>query len=633
MSLPASRPLSSQSDTVHPSADTRLNSWKEIAAYFDRDIRTVQLWEKSEALPIHRHEHNSRSSVYAFPSELDAWLHNRRQDRPLNLPAAAAPPLPHPRRQTSRLVLFASAAPLLVAALAALAWHLPHLRELAVLPPNQTLAVLPFEDLSAQDNHNLWVDAFTDDLITGLGTTPNLQVISRHSVLPFRSTHASIASIARQLHASLILEGAIAHQDGKARITARLIDPAHDRLVWAGSYTRPFSDALALQDEVATDITAAVSQRLTGRSAPPTLAERDSSDLSDPSVRIAYLTGLYYLSLRDESNLHKAIDSFQQAIARDPRYAPAYAGLADGYNLLTVWGSLSSREAFPKARAAAQTALSLDPVSAQAYTALAFETYRYEWNFPLAEAYFRKAIQLSPSYATAHQWYGEFLGDMRRFDQSIAELRKSRDLDPLSAIAGSDLAVGYCYAGRAPEAITELHRILALYPGFVPGHNYLATAYMDLDDFANAQKEAGIYTRLTADPTSQQVLRIHIDARAGRLPQARAELHTLLRARHSPTNFQQAQLYFAVGQPDQAYAALDRALREHSWWLITLMVDPSLAPVRNQPRLHHVMQRVGLPLPAQPFPQPEMNHSLPQHQPAMQESQEMLVSNSPPSDP
>jgi TolB-like protein/tetratricopeptide (TPR) repeat protein len=582
----------------------RLNSWKEIAAYFDRDIRTVQLWEKREALPIHRHEHSTRSSVYAFPDELDLWLRTRQHDRPSPRPEPIALPLPapspsrnpirNPSRSSSRSLAAIILAAGILITFSVWAWRL-HLRQQpSTLPlgPGQTLAVLPFDDLSADPSSNLWVYGFTDDLITDLGTTEHLQVISRRSVMPFQSTHDALPVIARKLNATLLLEGTVAHQNGTARITAQLFDPIHDRQIWAGSYTRHTDDILSLQDEIAADITSAVTEKLTGSPPQPSA----TATAVDPQVRLAYLTGLYYLNRRDEPGLLKAIDSFHQAIARDSHYALAYAGLADCYNLLAVWGKLPSSEAFPQARAAAQTALSLDPSSAQAYTSLAFETYRFEWNFSQAEIYFRKAIQLNPNYATAHQWFGEFLGDLRRVDESITELRKATDLDPLSAMVGSDLALGYMHAGRDAEAIAELHRILTVYPDFVPAHSYLTACYDDLGDGSNATREATIYTHLSGDDTVLQTLRINDDARNGKLPQARAELRNLLKHTDT-TSFQQAQMYFAVNQPDQAYAELDRAYAEHSWWLVTLMVDPGFKSVRSQPRLHHLLQRIGLPVP------------------------------------
>jgi TolB-like protein len=591
MSFPSSSQSPATDGPTHKDVASRLNSWKEIASYFARDIRTVQLWEKQEALPVHRHEHSARSSVYAYPAELNTWLRNRSQEKitaPLD-PAASKPVIPSLRNPRVGALI----ATVLLMALVAWAWGLNHRRKEAApwSGPEQTLAVLPFEDLSEDGSGNLWVDGLTDDLITNLGKAGHLQVISRRSVMQFKAKHAPLPTIARQLHATLILEGTVMHGNGRARVTAQLLDAANDRQIWAESYTRKTDDILSLQDDIAGDIATGVTAKLTGT---VSQASSDSHPV-DPQVRLAYLTGHYFLSQRDEPGLLKAIDFFKQAIAKDPHYAPAYSGLADSYNLLAVWGSLPSAEAFPQARAAAQTALQLDPSSAEAYNSLAFETYRYEWNFSQAETFFRKAIQLNPNYATAHQWYGEFLGDLRRFDESIAELRKAKELDPLSAIIGSDLATGYIHAGRDAEAIVELQRILALYPNFVPAHNYLASCYDDLGDWANAEKESLIYSRLTGNGSQFRVIRIVHDARTGKMTRARAELNDFLRDKNL-ISFQKAQMYFTVGENDKGYAALEQAFSEHSWWLVTLMVDPGFKTVPADPRLQQLMKRVGLPV-------------------------------------
>ena len=591
MSVSSNKQPQSTDTPVHANVASRLNSWKEIASYFDRDIRTVQLWEKHEALPVHRHEHSTRSSVYAYPPELETWLRNRRQEKATISPDPVASKPDTPWLRNPRIGGLVAA--VLLMALVTWAWHLTHRRKEAGPwnGPEQTIAVLPFEDLSEKGAGSLWVDGLTDDLITNLGKQGRLQVISRRSAMQFKANHEPLPDIARQLHATLILEGTVMHENGRARVTAQLLDAVNDRQIWAESYTRNTGDILSLQDDIAGDIATQVTAKLTGAAAQANLDPHPV----DPQVRLAYLTGHYYLSQRDEPGLLKAIDFFKQAISKDPNYAPAYSGLADSYNLLAVWGSLPSAEAFPQARTAAQKALALDPSSAEAYNSLAFETYRYDWNFAQAETFFRKAIQLNPNYATAHQWYGEFLGDLRRFNESIAELRKAKELDPLSAIIGSDLATGYIHAARDNDAIAELQRILALYPNFVPAHNYLASCYSDLGDWANAEKEALTYSRLTGNDGQFRVIRIEHDAHTGKLAQARIELNAYLQDKNL-IPFQKAQMYFTVGENDKGYAALEQAFSEHSWWLVTLMVDPGFKSVPADPRLQDLMKRIGLPV-------------------------------------
>ncbi|MGC2618610.1 MAG: hypothetical protein WA414_06170 [Acidobacteriaceae bacterium] len=589
----------------HPgSAATRLDSWKDIAAHFRRDIRTVQLWEKKEGLPIYRQEHAGRATVYAYREELDAWLRDRSQLKPPPVAHEAVPTVPDaaatpPSRKSALLLLFGA---IIVCTTTIAILYVRHMERTASQPPaslaSGMLAVLPFEDLSAQaksenEPTDFLADGLTDALITDLGRSGRLRVISGRSVMQFRGQHEPLPRYAAQLHATTVLEGAVAREGGAVRVTARLVDAAHDRQLWAATYSRPERDMMSLQDEIAGAIATAVTENLTGDTPGVNFEARPVN----PQARIAYLTGRYLWNQRDEPDMRKAIDQFHQAIALDAGYAPAWSGLADSYNLMAVWGSMSAAEAFPQARAAAQQALALDPSSAEAWNSLAFEVYRYEWDFAGADADFRKAIAANPNYAIAHQWYGEFLGDLRRFDDSIAELRRAKDLDPLSAMVGCDLADGYFHAGRYAEATAEVNRILELYPNFIPAHSYLASISSAAGDTMQAEKEATLESRLNNDPLPARLMHIHAESVTGRQRQAREDVAALLatRAGAAMLPWEKAQIYFNVGELDQGYAALDQAYQEHSWWLVTLMVDPGFDVVRDQPRFITLEKRVGLP--------------------------------------
>lgn len=582
---------------------SNLNSWKEIAAYLGRDARTVQLWEKQEGLPIHRHTHQSRASVYAYPAELDAWLQMRKPgkaaaDEPREAGTEFQAAEVEPEAEKVRFAWLhgintfwrMAAAVLLIGILGAGCWIAAG-RKVISKPPTGTLAVLPFENLSSSDD--LLVDGLTDGLITNLGRTGKIQVISRRSVMQFKGQHMPLPKIAAQLHAALVLEGTVARSGDEIRVTAQLLDAAHDHSLWAASYGRKTNDFLAFQDEIAATIAAEVTQKLTGTAPPASTASR----AVDPKARLAYQTGRYFWGQRDESGLRKAIAYFQQAAAIDPHYAPAFAGLADSYNLMAVWGSLPSQEAFSRAKDAAQTALSLDPSSSDAYNSLAFAIYRQDWDFARADRYFQKAIELNPNSATAHQWYGEFLGDLQRFDQSIAELLKARDLDPLSAIVGCDLADGYLHADRYADAEAELKRIQNLYPDFAPAHFYLAEVYGVQSNFAAAEIEAQDYLRQTGEQARLQLVRIQRQVATGSAAQARRDVSLLLRGKSGPgfSSYQKAQLYFVSGQKEAGYAALEDAYRERSWWLVTMLVDSAFDSVHGEPRFHDLARRVGLP--------------------------------------
>lgn len=584
----------SRPGTAKTALSTRLSSWKEIAVYLNRDPRTVQIWEKSEGLPVHRLAHLSRSSVYAYTAEIDAWLGARSAERPVlaDEPVAAPARSAHLLRRL-RLPFLIVLAAVLVAC--AFVW-------LARRPRSQTaptpaiLAILPFQNQTSTDD--FLADDLTEELIADMGRIGRVPVIAAHSVLPFKKRTVPLRQVAADLHVSLILQGSVAQAGNQTRITVELVNAAHDTHVWGTTYTRGSSDATSDQEDIASQIAIDVTRQISGSVPQITLPH----SAVDPKAGRAYLTGRFYWNQRDLPGLQKAIALYGQAISIDPRYVPAYAGLAECYDLMTDRGVLSDAEAFHRAKAAAQTALSLDPSSAEAYTALAFATYRQDWDFARAEQYFQKAIALNPDYPLAHQWYGEFLGDLLRFDQSLTELRRARDLDPLSPMAGADLADGYMHAGRMQDAIAELDRIVELYPDFLPAHLYRISLYTRQGDYASAQNEAQIYLQRTGDKLPLQLVLIQTLIATGHADAAREQARRLLAssAGSGVLPYSAAKLYFATGQDGLGYAALERAFRERSWWLVTMLVDPGFDPVRTQPRFIDLARRVGLPTTGNP---------------------------------
>jgi TolB-like protein/Flp pilus assembly protein TadD len=586
-----------------PSRGPRLNSWKEIARYLKRDSRTVQLWEKKEGLPVHRHTHASRSTVHAFTDEIDAWQKSRRagaeagaeKEESAPLPATtaltAASLTPARRNRISVLAACALLGVALVAVMVVYTWRANGRRLLAY--QHATLAVLPFEDLSASPTEDYVADGLTDDLITALGRSGQLQLISRTSVMRFKGHREPLPRIGQELHASLVLEGTVTYTGKRARITAQLIDAATDQHIWASSYERSFEDVIALQDDVADEVASAVIQKLTGQ--PETHIVNASR--VDPEVRQAYLLGHYFLAKRNEPGIRQAIVYFQQAITKDANYAPGYAGLADCYSLLSVWGSLPPREAFQKAKQAAWRALSLDPNSAEAYTSLAFAAYRDDWDFTGAERYFQKAIQLDPNYVTGHQWYGEFLGDLRRSEQSIAESRKAEELDPLSTIVGCDLADSYMHAGRYQDALDELQRISRMDPNFVPLHSYLANVYEITGRAAMADQELQKYAQLSGEQQDVEMSEIRKLFAAGHRESAKQKLQRFLQEHEKGIRpFYVASLYAEIGEREKAFQALEIAYQEHAWEMVGLLIHPGLATLHEDPRFHDLVRRVGLPV-------------------------------------
>jgi len=579
----------------------KLNSWKEIAAYLDRDPRTVQMWEKNEELPVHRIAHRARASVYAFTGEIDAWLLARSRVavvEPESVAEPAAPPEPPPvattipaKRFDAPPYLWAGVALGFAALLAVGLWAVK-VRSAAQPSERGMIVVLPFENQNSPDD--LLVDGLTEDVIEALGKSRGVEVISRRSVMPFKGSRLPLPQIAAQLHAALALRGTAAKVGNEWRVTVELLDAIEDRHLWGATFTRRADAMLSSEDELASTIASAVTLKLTGAAAPTATG---SGAAANPDARQAYLTGRFYWNQRSQSYLQRAVSYFEQAIAIDKHYAPAYVGLADSYDLMSL-GALPAQEAFQRAKFAAKQALAIDPSAAEAYNALAMATYRQDWDFAAAERDFKKAIELDPNDAVAHQWYGEFLGDLRRFDQSIAELKRAKELDPLSPMVGCDLADGYLHAGRGAEAEAELRRIIDLYPDFVPGHGYLGSVLIEEAKFDQARSEAQIYRQKTGDETMIESVEIHRMAATGKLEEARAEVRRLLGAKSGAglSAYQRAGLYSATGQSQAAYAALEDAYRERSWWLVTMLVDPGLAGIRDQPRFQDVARRVGLPI-------------------------------------
>jgi TolB-like protein len=585
-------------DPPRPASQDRLDSWKEIAAHLKRDVRTVQRWEDNEGLPIHRHQHSRQGSVYAYTSELNDWWQARRPEVDNGSPGTDVELVAETSsfKYPHWMIKGATAAAGVVVLLSVVLWTFVRARTYKAMSPDRpaevALAVLPFESISQDNDENFLADGLSDDVTTDLGRFGKFSVISRTSTLRFKGVHKPLQEIAQQLGATMVVEGTIVRSGERVRITAQLIDAKTDRHLWAGRYERAYVDLLSLEDDVASTVATEIRDVLQpGRHDPLAPAGR-----VDAEARANYLKGRYYWNQRNEDGLKIAIQYFNHAIEREPDYAPAYVGLADSYNLLSVWGAMPPRETFPKARETAEKAIQLDPSSAQAYTSLAFVTYRFYWDWDAAERDFQEAVKLDPNYSTAHQWYGEFLADMARFDQGLDELKRARALDPLSLIAGSDLAVGLFRAHQEDGAIAEVQEILAMEPNYVPAHLYLGSFYEGAKRYAQAEAEFSKFAELTGEDGNLLGLRARMYAAAGEKEKARRIVDDLLsRSREGRYGyFQIAVLYAGIGEKELALAALQRAYDEHSWWMVTSKVEPAFDSIRSEPRFQHIMKQVGL---------------------------------------
>lgn len=459
-------------------------------------------------------------------------------------------------------------------------------------PAIRSLAVLPLENLSGDASQDYFSDGMTDELITELGQIGELRVISRTSVMTYKGGHKSLPEIARDLNVEAVIEGAVLRSGTRVRITAQLILAAADRHLWARSYDGDVNDAFALQKQVARSIAEEIRIELTSHEQ----ALLKNVPHVNPESYEALLKGRYFWNKRTPEGLTEAIRYFSQAVAKDPTYAPAYAGLADSYALAGDWkyGVLAPREAYPKAEAAAAKALALDSSLGEAHISLAFCLDAFDWKWESAEREFRRGIELSPGYATGHEWYAWHLAALRRNSEAVAEVEKAATLDPLSLIVGADLAEELLVAHRYDEALEQSRRTLDMDPFFAPAHFAMGEVYTQkhMNNEAIAELQKAI--ELSPGSTACRANLAYAYAIAGMRDEAVQVLDDLKnRKQNGFSNAPEiALVYVGMNQKDQAMLWLERAYAERfSPWVL---MRPAFDPLLPDPRFRDLMRRLGL---------------------------------------
>lgn len=445
--------------------DGRLDSWKEIAAYLGREVRTVQLWEKSEGLPIHRHQHGRQGSVYAFKAEMDAWREARKAV-PAEEPRAASSPW-----RTAGLVSAVAIA--LATAAGFLLWK----TQRPTLGGVSSVVVLPFADFSSGHNLEYFSDGLTEEIIDALSRVPKLRVVARTSAFVFKGTAKDVREIGKQLDVDSVIEGSVQESGGQVRITVQLNRVSDGTHLWSRQYDRPLRDVFAIQNEISQSIASELRGSPLARSAPTSNAE---------AYRL-YEEGRYFFNQFQppQSNL-KAIERYQQAIQLDPNFALAYAGLSEAYAYLAENFVRSPREVMPKAKEAAEKAVALDPDSAQAHTALAAVKLDYDWDRDGAVQELQRALQLNPGSAWAQHWYAHSLEAQGRFEEATEEFRKALALDPLSIPIYWDIGNELVAAKRYDDALQHLAKATDLFPNVPLLLLEKAIAYYGKGDAASA---------------------------------------------------------------------------------------------------------------------------------------------------
>jgi TolB-like protein/DNA-binding winged helix-turn-helix (wHTH) protein/Tfp pilus assembly protein PilF len=463
----------------------------------------------------------------------------------------------------------------------------------SALPHISSIAVLPLENLSNDPEQQYFVEGMTDEITTDLAKLPGIRVISRTSAMQYKNTHKTMPEIARELNVDAVVEGTVLRVGNRVRIRTQLVYAPADRHIWAQAYERDLKDVLTLQANLAQDIAGEIQLKLTSQQR----ANLATAHTVDPVAHELYLKGRYFWNKRDQEGFTKAIDYFQQAIAKDPTYAAAYAGLADSYALSGGFNLVPVGLAMPRAQAAAEKALELDSNLAEAHASLGLIAPFNNWNWADAERHYERAIELNPNYATAHHWYAEgYLMPVGRADEAIAEIRKAQALDPLSAVIATDLGKELYFVRRYDEALVELRRALELDPNFVSAHNWISDTLLEKrlynDAIAELEKtkpfkEERVYIRQTA----------YLYARTGRRTEARAALAKSLQLSKGKqvSSGAVALTYAALGEKNESFQWLEKAYTDRSSFMTSLKYWSVFDPLRGDPRFADLLRRVGLP--------------------------------------
>jgi eukaryotic-like serine/threonine-protein kinase len=512
--------------------------------------------------------------------------------RRLGAPSTNTGQVQERERRTRKLILVAGA--LLVAACATLfalkgsEWRDRVVGKMAT-PRIDSLAVLPLENLSGDPGQEYFADGMTEELITTLSQISALKVTSRTSVMQYKGTRKTVPQIAQELHVDAVIEGSVMRDADHVRVTAQLIRAPTDTHVWAKSYQRDLRDVLAVQNEVAHAITSEINVKLTAQEQ-VRLAETHPVNFA---AHDAYLKARFYMQQGTEAALRQAKAYFEEAARIDSSYAPAYAGLADYYMLTD---ELSPRVAMPKAKAYVQKALALEDGLAGAHATLAFIKFYGDWDWLGADKEFERAIELSPSYAEAHRSYSDFLSEMGRHDQALAEIRTAQELDPFSATVILDGGWALYYAREYDRAIEQCRKVLDLDPHSVSALDCVGSAHLATGAYDQAIAE---FTALVTSSVNEPLRLASLGcayASAGKKIQAQrilAQLNEASKTHYVPPYFL-GLVHAAMGDKEAAFSWLEKAYEEHDSYLVRLKVEPVMDPLRPDPRFEKLLHRMNL---------------------------------------
>ncbi|HZE69774.1 MAG TPA: winged helix-turn-helix domain-containing protein [Pyrinomonadaceae bacterium] len=459
-------------------------------------------------------------------------------------------------------------------------------------PGTTSIAVLPFANETGDPNAEYLSDGISESLINSLSQLPGVKVIARSSAFAYKGKETDLKEVANALGVEAILTGRVTQRGENLSISVELVNASDKTQMWGEQYDRNMSDLLAIQREIASEIVEKLRLKVSGEEKGAAKHYTESNEAYQ-----LYLKGRFYWNKRTAEGLKKSIEYFNQATDKDPRFALAYAGLADSY--VVPANRLPPREAMPKAKAAAIRALELDETLAEAHVSLGRVFAVYDWDWTSAEKEYKRAIELNPSYAIAHQWYGGYLAVMGRTSEAIAEKKRAVELEPLSLIINFELGLAFYYSRDYDRAIEQFQKTLELDQNFPPPHNFLPAAYEQKGMYSEAIAEFKKAIPLTAGSESSlsKAGLGHVYAVTGKKSEARTVLNELkqLSAQEFVPATSVALIYAGLGEKDQAFAWLDKGYEQHAFQLQWIKIEPRWDSLRSDPRFQDLLRRIGLP--------------------------------------
>ncbi len=505
------------------------------------------------------------------------------------LPANTGDIVPKPRGLDKRLL----ALPLLLAIIAFGGFFGYRYFKLSGGGPINSIAVLPFENRSGSSDTEYLSDGIADSLIYRLSQLPNLKVSPTSSVMRFKGKGSDTIQIAKELNVDAVMSGRLVQIGDSLNISVQLTDARTDKLIWAEQYDRKMSDLLATQREIAKTITQKLQLKLTGDETG--IAKKYTNNNEAYQL---YLKGRYHFARRTKEDVNKAIESYEQAIKLDPDFAIAYARIAEAYNQMSNYPYASPKEAFPKAKAAAEKAIALDPTLSEARTAMGNTLTSYDWNWIAAEESFKRALELDPNSATTHYRYAtEYLVSVGRTKEAVSEVERALEIEPLDSNMVANLSRVYLYDGQRERAIEQARRAYEADPNFVIARLIYGLTLNATGGYAEAislsEKE------LRINPNNQHMLLVAGFAygRSGRKAEAEAVIERfrqISKTEYIIPSFVAA-VHGAMGEKDKAFAELEKSIELRDSWFKWGKVEPLFDPLRDDPRYKNLLKRMNLP--------------------------------------